>query len=204
LENSQCDFSTIRLLKHVGPFILIEYNQQVIIKFLVNDGLDAHQIAPKLAAQFGEDAYPLRTVQFWIDKARKGRENLHGAPRSETLRQVDLISRIQSRLDENPFQSARSMTDTLHLSNAPVLRYLHQELRFQCFHLPCVQQCVIEMLSELSTANEICRYLQRFPFSSAKILAKDFSSSLPTVHRILKTKREFNKNVKELALSRSE
>jgi hypothetical protein len=65
----------IRPLKHVKFFILMESDQRVISKFLVNDGLDAHQIAPNLAAQFGEDAYALRTVQFWIDEVRRGRED---------------------------------------------------------------------------------------------------------------------------------
>jgi hypothetical protein len=170
LENSECDFSMIRPLKHVRLFILMEYGQRVIIKFIVNDGLDAHQIAPKLAAQFGEDAYALRTVQFWIDEVRRAREDLHDAPRSGRPWEDDLAARIQSLLDENPFESACSMAETLHVSHATVLRYLHQELGFQGFHLRWVphlltpeikaqrKQCVIEMLSELSTAERDGRH----------------------------------------------
>jgi hypothetical protein len=33
----------------------------------------------------------------------------------------------------------------------------------------------------------ICRYLEKFPFTSAKVVAKHFSSSHPTSRRILKT-----------------
>jgi hypothetical protein len=55
------------------------------------------------------------------------------------------------------------MADTFHVFHATVISYLHQELVFQCFHLRCVpnlltpelkaqrKQCVIEMLSELSS-----------------------------------------------------
>jgi hypothetical protein len=38
------------------------YQQRLIIKFLVNDGLAAHQITEKLSAQFNEDAHSLRMV----------------------------------------------------------------------------------------------------------------------------------------------
>jgi hypothetical protein len=47
------------------------YGQRVIIKFLVNDGLSADEIEEKPGAQFTEDAYSLRTVQFWIAEVQK-------------------------------------------------------------------------------------------------------------------------------------
>jgi hypothetical protein len=37
----------------------IEYDQRVIIKFLLNEGADARDIADKLQTQFGEHAYKL-------------------------------------------------------------------------------------------------------------------------------------------------
>jgi transposase len=60
----------------------MEYEQRLIIKFLFNDGLDAPQITEKLSAQFSEDADSLRTVQFWVVELRRGRQDLHDAPRS--------------------------------------------------------------------------------------------------------------------------
>jgi hypothetical protein len=44
----------------------MEYDQRVIIKFLWNEGADAHQIAARLQVQFVEHAYQFRTVQFWM------------------------------------------------------------------------------------------------------------------------------------------
>jgi hypothetical protein len=51
-------------VKDVTLAILMEYEQRVIIKFLFNEGPDARQIAERLRAQFHEDAYALRAVQF--------------------------------------------------------------------------------------------------------------------------------------------
>jgi hypothetical protein len=46
-------------LKDVTLAILMESEQRMIIKFLFNEGADAHQIAERLRAQFHEDAYAL-------------------------------------------------------------------------------------------------------------------------------------------------
>jgi hypothetical protein len=53
-------------LKDITLAILMEYEQRVIIKLIFNKGADARQIAERLRAQFHEDAYPLRAVQFWV------------------------------------------------------------------------------------------------------------------------------------------
>jgi hypothetical protein len=103
----------------------------VIIKFLFNDGLDAHQIAEELKAQFPEDAYSLRAVQFWLAEVRRGREDLHDKLRLGRPPPDCLLARIQEILNENPFESARSMADILHISHSTVLKHLHKELHFQ-------------------------------------------------------------------------
>jgi hypothetical protein len=69
------------MLKDVTLAILMEYEQRVIIKFRFNEGANARQITERLRARFYEDAYALRTVQFWITELRPGRENLHDEPR---------------------------------------------------------------------------------------------------------------------------
>jgi transposase len=61
----------------------MEHEQRVIIKFLFNDGLDPRQIVEKLEAQFHEDVYSLRAVQFWIGEGRRSREDLPDDPRLE-------------------------------------------------------------------------------------------------------------------------
>jgi hypothetical protein len=45
----KCNLVTIGPLAVALPFLLIEYDQRMIIKFLLNDGLNGHKIAQKLA-----------------------------------------------------------------------------------------------------------------------------------------------------------
>jgi hypothetical protein len=43
---------------------VIEYKQRVIIKFLTSESVDTQEIHTRLRAQFSEQAYALRTIQF--------------------------------------------------------------------------------------------------------------------------------------------
>jgi transposase len=91
----------------------MEYERRVIIKFLFNEGADARQIAERLKAQFHEDAYALRAVQFWITELRRGREDIHDEPRMGSPSAENLPTKIQELLNENPFESAWSMAEVL-------------------------------------------------------------------------------------------
>jgi hypothetical protein len=92
----------------------MECEQRLIMKFLFNDSLDAHQITEKLSAQFNEDAYSLRTVHFWVGALRRGRQDLHDAHRSGRRPDEHLATRIPEWVDENPSESAESLAETLH------------------------------------------------------------------------------------------
>jgi hypothetical protein len=48
----------------------MKYDQRVIIRFLWNDGIDAHEITHRLQQQFIKHAYALQTVRFWIAEVR--------------------------------------------------------------------------------------------------------------------------------------
>jgi hypothetical protein len=61
---------------------MMEYDQRVIIRFLSNEGISAHEITIILQAQFGEHSSKLRTVQFWVGEVRFGRQDLHDEIRS--------------------------------------------------------------------------------------------------------------------------
>jgi hypothetical protein len=82
LETLENDLSGDDTLKDVKVDIPMEYDQQVIIKFLFNERCDASQTVERLKTQFHEDAYSLRSVQFWIGEIKRGREDLHDAQRS--------------------------------------------------------------------------------------------------------------------------
>jgi hypothetical protein len=70
----------VRTTYDVKALIRMEYERQVIIKFLFNNGLDPRQVVKKLEIQLHEDDYSLRTVQFWIAEVRRRREDLHDEP----------------------------------------------------------------------------------------------------------------------------
>jgi hypothetical protein len=55
----------------------MEYDQRVIIRFLWNEEVDVRDITDRLRPQFGEHAYALRRVQFWIAWVLSGRQDLY-------------------------------------------------------------------------------------------------------------------------------
>jgi hypothetical protein len=48
-------------LQSVNGTFRVEYDERVIIRFLWNEGIDAHDIIHRLQGQFGEHAYVFRT-----------------------------------------------------------------------------------------------------------------------------------------------
>jgi hypothetical protein len=126
----------------------MEYGQRVIIKFLFNKRVDARQIAEKLRVQFHEDAYAPRRIQFWITELRRDREDLHDEPRTGRPSAENLPTKIQELLDENPFDSARSMGEILQVSHSTVLKHLHENLQFYAFHLRWVPHPLTPELRE--------------------------------------------------------
>jgi transposase len=131
----------------------MEGEQRLLIKFLFNDGLDAHEITEKLSAQFNENAYSLRTVQFWVGELRRGGQDLHDAPRSGRPPDEHLATRILELLRENACESARSLADTLQVSHSTVLKHLLEDLHDNSFYLRWVPHLLIPELRE-----QRCRY----------------------------------------------
>jgi hypothetical protein len=126
----------------------MEHEQQVIIKFLFNEGVDARQIAETLRAQFHEDVYALRAVQFWITELRRGREDLHDEPRTGRHSAENLPTKIQELLDKISFESGRSVAEILQVSHPRVLEHLHEDLQFQSFRLRWVPHLLTPELRE--------------------------------------------------------
>jgi transposase len=89
------EFTLSQTTNDAKTAIPMDYEQRVIIKFLSNDGLEAHQIAEKLKAQFSEGAYSLSAVQFWMAEVQRGREDLHDEPRPGRPSSDCLSARIQ-------------------------------------------------------------------------------------------------------------
>jgi hypothetical protein len=112
----------------------MKYDQKVIIKFLLNKRSDARDIADRLQAQFCEHAYKLRTVQFWIREVRLGHQDIHDEIRTRIppLDDLDdLNAKILIILNKSPFESARSITETLRVVYSTILLLLHDFIGFR-------------------------------------------------------------------------
>jgi DNA-binding transcriptional ArsR family regulator len=126
----------------------MDYEQRVIVRFLCKEGVLPAEIHTRVEAQFGEDAYSLRSVQRWCQLVRQGREDLHdgdllGRP---TLDFID--SKIISLLDREPFHSAYSLAEAIGISHSTVLRHLQNSLAMRNFHLRWIRHRLTEDLRQ--------------------------------------------------------
>jgi hypothetical protein len=136
--NSAVDFIIIFpscTFEYINEAFRMESDQRVIIRFLHNEGADAHDIRQKLQAQFAQDACALRTVWFWIDEVLCDRQDLHDENCIGRSSLDDFDAKILDILDKSPFESARSISDTICVGLAIVLRWLHDSIGFRSFHL---------------------------------------------------------------------
>jgi hypothetical protein len=115
----------------------MKYDQRVTIKFLLNEGIDAHDIANRqtdrqtdrytnrqtntLQAQFNEHAYKLRTIQFWNTELRLDCQGLYDEIRTGRLPLNDLDAKILMMLEKSPFKSVHSIGETLRVAHSIVL-----------------------------------------------------------------------------------
>jgi transposase len=126
----------------------MDFEQQVIIMFLINNGPGADEIEEKLTVEFAEDVCSLRTVQFWIAEVKRGREDLHDESRPGRPPAADLTRRIQEVLDHRRFELARSIAETLHVSYSTVLKHLHDDLGLRCLYFHWVPHLLTPELKE--------------------------------------------------------
>jgi hypothetical protein len=110
----------------------------VIVKFLHDEKADVHDIAQRLQAEFAQDAYALRTVQFWIGEVRRGRQDIHGENCMGRPLLDDLDAKIPDILDKSPFESVRSIAENVRVGLTMVLRLLHDSISFRSFHFHSV------------------------------------------------------------------
>jgi hypothetical protein len=126
----------------------MEYDQRVIIRFLLNEGVDIRDIVDRLQAQFGKHAYKLQTIQFWIIEVRFGRQDLHDEIHIGRPPLDDLDIKILAVLDKSLFESACSISETLHVAHSIILLHLHDSISFRSFHLYWVTHLLMYDLRE--------------------------------------------------------
>jgi hypothetical protein len=148
----------------------MEYGQRVVIRFLHNEEADVHDITQRLQAQFAQDAYALRTVQFWIGEGCRDHQPLHDQNRMGRLPLDDLETKILAILDKYPFESTQSISETIHIDMATILRHLRNFIGFKSSPLYWVPHVLTAglyekrmeyaqaMLPFLHTAEQDCWY----------------------------------------------
>jgi hypothetical protein len=75
----------------------------------------------KLQAQFAQDVYALRTVEFWIGEVCLGHQELHDENRMGITPLDDFDAKIRAILNKSFFESARSIAETVRIGLAKVL-----------------------------------------------------------------------------------
>jgi hypothetical protein len=135
-------------LKLVNGTFRIEEDQRAIIRFLWNEVIDAYEITRRFQGQFDEHASALRTVRFWIAEVRFARQDLYDEIRSGRPPRDDLDAKIMAILHKIPFESARSIAETLSVASLTVLLYLNDSIGFGCFHLYLRPHLLTHDLSE--------------------------------------------------------
>jgi hypothetical protein len=74
-------------------------------------------------------------VQIWIDEVCRGRQDLHDENRMGRPPLDNFDMKILDIFDKSPFESVRSIAETICVDLATVLRHLHDSIVFRSFHL---------------------------------------------------------------------
>jgi hypothetical protein len=124
----------------------MECEPRLIIKFLTNESVDAHEIHTRPSAQFGGQTDALHTIQFRVREIQGGREDPHDGNRSGRPALDYIDTKIISILEKAPFESARSSAQVLSVDHVTVLHRLHEKLRFKSY---CLQRVLHLLTGEL-------------------------------------------------------
>jgi hypothetical protein len=126
----------------------MEHDQRVIIRFLWNEQVNVHKMTHRFQAQLSEHAQTLRTIQFWITEAWLGCQDLFDEIRTRRPPLGNFDIKILAILHKSPFESARSISETLPVAHSTVLLHLQDSTGFRSFHLHWVPHLLMHDLRE--------------------------------------------------------
>jgi hypothetical protein len=84
-------------------------------------GIAPEDIHACLEVQFGDATYSERSVRWWSQHVRQGREDLHDEVPSDRPLNDFLDIRILALLDEQPFNLVYSIAEALCVSNSAIM-----------------------------------------------------------------------------------
>jgi hypothetical protein len=106
----------------------MEVKQRVMIKFLRFKGIKLVDIHHELTKIFGEEAYALPRVKYWIHQLKTGRKIMTDDVRPGRLSIDHIDALILKQLIETLFASVRSLSKDLEISKTMVWRRLTESL----------------------------------------------------------------------------
>jgi hypothetical protein len=113
----------------------MEPDQRIIIRSLCKEHFSPEDIHAHLEAQFGDATSSGRSVQWWCQYVRRGREDLHDKVRPGRPPIEFLDIGILALLEEQPFHSAYLIAKALSVSHSTILSYLLERLGMKNSHL---------------------------------------------------------------------
>jgi hypothetical protein len=107
---------------------------KVIVKFLTNESVGAHEIHARSTAQFGEQTYGFARSNSGCVRYNAA-EKLHDEHRSGRPAPDCINTKIVSILEKAPFEFAPSIAQALNVDHAAMLHCLHEKLGFKSYCL---------------------------------------------------------------------
>ena len=101
----------------------IRYKQEAIIEFLVCENSTPIAFHCRLKAFFGDDAFDVSTVRYWVRQVKDNSMVLHDKSRSERLKVVQndrMRARVDKKISENRRITQRQLANELGISQASV------------------------------------------------------------------------------------
>jgi hypothetical protein len=111
----------------------MEYEQRVVVQFRCKERVSTEDIHACFEAQFGDGTSSEWSILWWCQNVRQEREDLDDKMRSARPPIDFLDIWILALLNEQPFDSANSIAETLSVSHSTILSYLREWLGMKIF-----------------------------------------------------------------------
>ena len=104
---------------------MTEIEQRYSISFLLKKQMQPKDIINEIQNTYGDDAYCVASIYFWIKEIKCGRKSLSNIPSEGRPIDDDVDYIISQQLKINPHISARKIAKKAHCSISTVLNHLH-------------------------------------------------------------------------------
>lgn len=119
--------------------------------FCYRRDMKAEHIAEIFEEIYGEQAYSIDSIRYWIRQINVGRTNLHDQPAREKPKDDGITVAVKSMIDNNPLFSARQIAKMLGISPSTVIDRLTNVLGYHCYQTKWVPH----MLNDVQKQNKV-------------------------------------------------